>query len=302
MSPVTSPSSAWQVGCTLTFEVEEAAAIALQVAVAAAPGREVRDRLDLTIDGRPLPEPVREVPSTHGGRLHLANVPAGLLRATYEASARGGRPQGDGDEGEDGDGDEVEDGDEGEAAANGAAGALERLVALRPSRYCPSDVLAGFANGEIADREPGAALARSVAAWVSRRTAYVLGSSGPHDTAVETLLTGQGVCRDFAHLTVGLLRAVGIPARLVSAYAPGLTPMDFHAVAEAHVDGAWHIFDPTGLAPRQSLVRIATGRDAADTAFADVLSGSAMLTGIEVLAIVEGLLPLDDGTDLVCLP
>jgi hypothetical protein len=288
--PVTSPSSAWQVGCTLTFEVEEAAAIALQVAVAAAPGREVDDRLDLTTDGRPLPEPVRELPSTHGGRLHLLNVPAGILRATYEATARGGRSKGDG--GSAGD----------DATGDGAAGALERLMALRPSRYCPSDVLAGFANGEIADRAPEAALARSVAAWVSRRTAYVLGSSGPHDTAVETLLTGQGVCRDFAHLTVGLLRAVGIPARLVSAYAPGLSPMDFHAVAEAHIDGAWRIFDPTGLAPRQSLLRIATGRDAADTAFADVLSGSATLTGIEVRAIVEGLLPLDDGTDLVCLP
>ena len=52
-------------------------------------------------------------------------------------------------------------------------------------------------------------------------------------------------------------------------YAPGLYPMDFHAVAEAFVEGHWRVVDATLLAPRQTLVRIATGRDAADTAFLD---------------------------------
>lgn len=274
-------SSSWQVGCSLTFEVEEPAEIVLQVAVAGAPQREIDDRLDLTVDGRPLPDPVRVLPSVHGGRLHHLETGVGIFKATYQAKVRGGATA---------------------PTPTDVDVDVDRLVALRPSRYCPSDVLAGFASGELVDREPDSVLARSVSDWVARRTAYVLGSSGPHDTAVETLLTGQGVCRDFAHLAVGLLRAVGIPARLVSAYAPGLTPMDFHAVAEAHVDGAWHIFDPTRLAPRQSLLRIATGRDAADTAFADVLSGSAALTGIEVWAIVDGLLPRDAGTEAVRLP
>src|SRR5690606_13899415 len=87
------------------------------------------------------------------------------------------------------------------------------------------------------------------------------------DGAVSTLLSRRGVCRDFAHLVVAFLRALDVPARVVSVYAPGLTPMDFHAVAEAAIDGTWHVVDATGLAPRQSLLRIATGRDAADTAF-----------------------------------
>ena len=52
---------------------------------------------------------------------------------------------------------------------------------------------------------------------------------------------------------------------------PGLYPMDFHAVAEAYVDGGWYVVDATTLAPRQTLVRIATGRDAADTAFLTVI-------------------------------
>ena len=55
--------------------------------------------------------------------------------------------------------------------------------------------------------------------------------AGQRMRAIDTLLAGQGVCRDYAHLTITLLRALEIPARLVAVYAPGLSPMDFHAVA-----------------------------------------------------------------------
>jgi len=60
-----------------------------------------------------------------------------------------------------------------------------------------------------------------------------------------TLLAGAGVCRDYAHLVIAVLRAVNVPARLVSVYAPGCQPMDFHAVAEAYVDGQWRVVDAT---------------------------------------------------------
>ena len=83
------------------------------------------------------------------------------------------------------------------------------------------------------------------------RLNYVPGSSDPIDGAADTLLAGTGVCRDYAHLVVALLRAVFVPARLVSVYAPGLYPMDFHAVAEAFIDGQWRVVDATLLAPRQ---------------------------------------------------
>ncbi len=130
---------------------------------------------------------------------------------------------------------------------------------------------------------------------------YVSGSSRPTDGAVNTLLAREGVCRDFAHLTVALLRANDVPARVVSVYAPGLDPMDFHAVAEACVNDAWYVVDPTCLAPRSSLLRIATGADAADTAFLTVVSGSAQLDAIEVTAVVEPELPIDDVTAFVQL-
>jgi transglutaminase-like putative cysteine protease len=109
------------------------------------------------------------------------------------------------------------------------------------------------------------------------------------------------VCRDFAHLAVALLRARDVPARVASVYAPGLSPMDFHAVAEALVDGTWRVVDATLLAPRSSLIRIATGRDAADTAFLTVIGGTVDLVGIDVSAVVDGALPADDPRELVSL-
>jgi len=109
------------------------------------------------------------------------------------------------------------------------------------------------------------------------------------------------VCRDFAHLAVALLRAVNVPARMVSVYAPGLYPMDFHAVAEAFVEGQWRVVDGTLLAPRQSLVRIATGRDAADTAFLDNHNGAITLEKLLVTAIVDGDLPKDAIDQLVSI-
>jgi transglutaminase-like putative cysteine protease len=109
------------------------------------------------------------------------------------------------------------------------------------------------------------------------------------------------VCRDFAHLVVAMLRAVNVPARLVAVYAPGLYPMDFHAVAEAFVDGQWRVVDATLLAPRQSLVRIATGRDASDTAFLANHKGAIVLNSMNVMAIVDGDLPFDSIDRLVSI-
>jgi transglutaminase-like putative cysteine protease len=177
----------------------------------------------------------------------------------------------------------------------------EAIAALRQSRYCPSDAMAGFAAVELAGLERGPTLARSVAAWVFERLAYRPGSSDTLDTAVDTLLTGAGSCRDFSHLAITLCRALGVPARLVAVYAPGLSPMDFHAVVEARRGTGWEVLDATRLAPRSSLTRIATGRDAADTAFAMTLRGEVQLLFSEVSTVVDGDLPADDHVAPVAL-
>jgi transglutaminase-like putative cysteine protease len=179
----------------------------------------------------------------------------------------------------------------------------DRFEALLPSRYCPSDRLVGFATDRFGALAGGApADPAAIRDYVYRHLSYVPSASGPGTDAVDTLLSGQGVCRDYAHLVVALCRAVNIPARVASVYAPGLSPMDFHLVAETAVGDFWQVWDATGLAPRTGLIRIGTGRDAADVAFATVVDGAAEMTGMRITAVLDGDLPLDDHTGPAVLP
>jgi transglutaminase-like putative cysteine protease len=176
---------------------------------------------------------------------------------------------------------------------------LDLITYLRPSRYCESDSLAPTAASEFSGLADHALLS-AVTEWVADRLTYAAGSSLPTDGAVRTFLGRQGVCRDFAHLSIALLRALNVPARLAAVFAPGLSPMEYHAVCEAYVDGAWYIVDATRLAPRQSLLRVSTGRDAADTAFLTNLGAPVQLSGLEVTAVVDDF-PTDDGSQLLAL-
>ena len=92
-----------------------------------------------------------------------------------------------------------------------------------------------------------------------------------------------------------------MPARVVAVYAPGLAPMDFHAVAEAYLDGGWQVVDPTLLAPREAMLRIATGHDAAATAFLSNYGADIELESLQVHASSAGDLPADDLDDLTTL-
>jgi transglutaminase-like putative cysteine protease len=67
-----------------------------------------------------------------------------------------------------------------------------------------------------------------------------------------------------------LCRALSIPARYVTGYAYDLKPPDFHACFEAYIGGEWVFFDPTKLVAVNGLVKIGSGRDAADAAVASI--------------------------------
>ncbi len=239
--------------------------------LAAAQGNHLAsERLDIVLDGRAV-EP-RELVDRHGSRLHQLVADAGRMTVDYQAEITG-------------------------VAEPAEADDLDLVVYLRPSRYCESDTLTPTARSEFSGLS-GVELLGAVSSWVHDRLYYVPGSSRVTDGAVGTLLARQGVCRDYAHLVIALLRGIDVPARMAAVYAPGLSPMDFHAVAEAYVDGTWHVVDATRLAPRQSLVRISTGRDAADIAFLTNHWADLTLLDLRVLAIVDDL-PLDDGSSLV---
>ncbi len=161
------------------------------------------------------------------------------------------------------------------------------LSYVNPSRYCESDRLIDLAAREFGDVDPGYARVQAINDWVQRELVYEAGSSDASTSAVDVLLYRAGVCRDFAHVAISLCRALGIPARYVSAYGVGVEPPDFHGVFEAHLGGRWWLFDPTGMSPADRLVRIAVGRDAADAAFA-TFAGTAELTDKYVEVTVAG--------------
>jgi transglutaminase-like putative cysteine protease len=160
----------------------------------------------------------------------------------------------------------------------------EVLPYLNPSRYCESDRLGRFAFKTFGALAPGYERVATIVDWVHKNIDYLSGSTNASSGACDVLLQRAGVCRDFGHLSVALCRAVGIPARYVSAYAPGLEPpADFHGVFEAYLNGRWYFFDATRMAPPSSFVRILTARDAADASFATIV-GKATMTSMQVSA------------------
>ena len=147
---------------------------------------------------------------------------------------------------------------------------------LMPSRYCPSDLLENFVIDTFTATSKGA-LILEMAEWIYTHIDYVPGSTGYRATASDVFLGRRGVCRDFAHLLIAFARAADVPARMVSAYALGLDPPDFHAVVEVWLDGRWHLVDPTRLVPETNLVRIAVGRDATDVGFMTIFGTATLI-------------------------
>lgn len=245
----------------------------LILSVAVAEGVErTSETFTVTAGGEPLE--AKEIAGRHGTRIHRIAAPKGDIVIDYAAEVDG-------------------------RAEPIATTDLDVIEYRRPSRYCESDSLFATSKAEFAGLK-GKELLDAVSSWVGANLSYVPGASLPTDGAIRTLLARQGVCRDYAHLVVALLRAHDVPARLVAVYAPGLSPMDFHAVAEAYVEGEWRVVDATALAPRESMLRIGTGLDASETAFLSQHGAAVDLRFMEVTAVVDEL-GGDDVTKLVSL-
>ena len=174
---------------------------------------------------------------------------------------------------------------EAQVAAHREEPALDRLAAaplhllpgeavqyLLDSRYCRADDFQSLVASEFAGTQGGARIA-AIEEWIGANFSYVPGASDTSTSATESFVKRQGVCRDYAHVLVTLARASSIPARYVACYAPGVTPQDFHAVAQVYLSnadatgGAWHLVDPTGMADLGNAAIIGVGRDAADVSF-----------------------------------
>lgn len=151
---------------------------------------------------------------------------------------------------------------------------------VTPTRYCESDELSADAQALFGAMAPGLQRVQGICDWVQSNITYRIGSSDAGTSAADVFARRTGVCRDFAHLSITFCKALNIPARMISGYAVfSDPPPDFHAVFEAYVGGRWVMFDPTGMTPIEHVVRIATGRDAKDVAFATIF-GPARMTSM----------------------
>ncbi len=152
-----------------------------------------------------------------------------------------------------------------------------------PERVEPSEDLAALAR-EIADRsETPTEAAREVCALVNREVKYVSGSTAVDAHASHSWAERSGVCQDMAHIAIGALRSIGVPARYVSGYLhPRREPVVGETVSgESHAwiewwDDGWRGFDPTNATePGDRHVIVATGRDYGDVKpLSGIFSGS----------------------------
>jgi transglutaminase-like putative cysteine protease len=154
---------------------------------------------------------------------------------------------------------------------------------LAPSKFVPHlpDLSSLITAAETMSDGTVAGFALTASDLIHERFEYVKGATHVNSSIADSLKMGAGVCQDFAHLLLGVLRKRGIPARYVSGY---LVPQNednpaakleeviggqaSHAWAEAYIpDAEWMPLDPTlGKPVGMRHVRIAYGRDYSDVA------------------------------------
>jgi transglutaminase-like putative cysteine protease len=145
---------------------------------------------------------------------------------------------------------------------------------LAPTSYVPQHepALAARATEIRGDSTTPHAAALAAAGWVRDTLVYERGITRVSTSAIEAYEAGHGVCQDFVHLTLALLRGAGIPARYVSGYLhpDADAPVGQKVVGESHAwvewwVGDWVRFDPTnGLPVGERHVVVGRGRDYSD--------------------------------------
>ncbi|MGI9125215.1 MAG: transglutaminase family protein [Mycobacterium sp.] len=155
----------------------------------------------------------------------------------------------------------------------GSYAVLDRFhEVLTPTAYTPQNKRTDRIARQIAKgHDPHNAVLAAVE-WVRNELQYVPGTTGVHSSGLDALQEGKGVCQDFAHLSLILLRAMGIPARYVSGYLhpnaeAGIGESvegESHAWIQAWT-GGWWTYDPTNDAEiNEQYFSVGSGRSYAD--------------------------------------
>lgn len=140
--------------------------------------------------------------------------------------------------------------------------------------YVPRDRELASVGRELRKGQAPADAVLAAAGWVHEQLTYRPGATGVSSSATDAWHAREGVCQDYAHVLLVLLRSMGIPARYVSGYLHTKPDAELdeavrgesHAWIEAWTGGWWG-YDPTNaipVGPRH--VWVALGRDYADVA------------------------------------
>ena len=264
MQPAAAHPQTFEVDCALTYEVKGPTDFLFQIHAQNGMGQQVlSESLVITPN---LPQHLYADP-TIGHRFLRLHADAGVVELRYQARVTR----------------TVQPADANALEVPIAQIPDELLHNLNPTRYCESDHLGRAAQKMFGNLPQGHARVQAIVDWIHANIEYQVGSSQATTTARDVFVQRAGVCRDFAHLGVTFCRALNIPARLVVGYAGfDEPPPDFHAVFEAYLGGRWVMFDATFMSPVDEMVRIATGRDAKDVAFATIF-GPATMTAMSPL-------------------
>lgn len=148
----------------------------------------------------------------------------------------------------------------------------EHIEHLAPTIRVPVDDRLSEVAAELSRSASPTVAAQEAVTWVGTQMRYVPGTTGVHTSAVEAWDLREGVCQDFAHLTLAVLRPMGIPARYCSGYVhpTGNAEVGDTVVGESHAwieywCGSWTPVDPTaGGSTGEHHVLVARGRDYSD--------------------------------------
>ena len=143
---------------------------------------------------------------------------------------------------------------------------------LRPTAHTPLNRRVASVARKISKTSDPAEAVVAVAKWVRGELDYLPGTTGVHSSGLDALNEGKGVCQDFVHLSLIVLRAMGIPGLYVSGY---LHPKHSASVGDT-VDGrshawiqawtgGWWQYDPTNETEiTEQYVSVGAGRDYTD--------------------------------------
>ena len=172
--------------------------------------------------------------------------------------------------------DEIDVVAEGFVECNDAQGLVQGLPELTPkaiylrqtSATTPSPAMLALRSSQKNNQMEGLAQLHTLMQAIHAKVSYVVGVTDAYTTAANAFESGAGVCQDHAHIIIGIVRHLGIPARYVTGYLVtgiGASSTAAHAWAEVLVpDLGWVGFDVANcLCPTDQYVRVAAGIDAA---------------------------------------